>query len=278
MKSPSNKTAPLIIGGMGGSGTRVYMAIAQAAGYSMLATPAPVRPWTKEDHDNLLLMRLFYTKWATKYLCGELGRVGSLRMRAACRWWLWLSGPLSYGRGRWGWKNPRTMLLIPFFHGMYPNMRYLHVMRDGRDHAFHPRFEYVTHREGLMSEEECRLDAPLRKALYWSRAHQLTASDAQTHLGGNFMQSRLEDLCGDPANETRRIMNFLGVDDPGVISQAAKLVSTPRSLGRWKTEPPEQIARVEQLIGEDLLRHGYAPSQPDSDARSIDPTGSMPKE
>ncbi|MDQ2935964.1 MAG: sulfotransferase [Acidobacteriota bacterium] len=35
----------------------------------------------------------------------------------------------------WGWKEPRTIFLLAFFHKYFPNMKFLHVVRDGRDMA-----------------------------------------------------------------------------------------------------------------------------------------------
>ena len=35
----------------------------------------------------------------------------------------------------WGWKEPRSIYLLPFFHQQLPALRFLHVVRDGRDMA-----------------------------------------------------------------------------------------------------------------------------------------------
>ena len=36
----------------------------------------------------------------------------------------------------WGWKEPRSIYLLPFFNSVMPRLRFLHWMRDGRDMAF----------------------------------------------------------------------------------------------------------------------------------------------
>ena len=250
-------TCPLVIGGAGGSGTRVYKAIAEAAGYSMLGIPSVIRFKHFHRHDNLLLDKFFYSKWVNRYVQGELTRFDKMRMRTACRLWLRLTDPLSYGRGRWGWKNPRTRFLIPFFQEMYPGMRFVHVLRDGRDHAFHPRFTYAKHQNSFLSAEEMALPDHLRKALFWSRTHRLTEEMGKEHLGQRYFASRLEDLCADPEKEIARLMGFLGTDNAEVVQQAARLVHMPDSMGRWHTEPQQRIDEVEQRIGEDLLHYGY---------------------
>ena len=248
---------PLVIGGAGGSGTRVYKAIAELAGYRMLAVPWPLRFWQHDWHDNLLLSKYFYSKWINRYLKSELSPAARARMQVSCRSLLWLSGPTAYRRGRWGWKNPRARLLIPFFQELYPGMRFVHVFRDGRDHAFHPRFTHAVHQESFLSAAEMALPDHLRKALFWSRTHRLTEETGREHLGQRYFASRLEDLCADPEKEIARLMVFLGVDDTAVVRPAARLVHTPDSLGRWHIEPQRHIAEVEERIGEDLLRCGY---------------------
>ena len=248
---------PLVIGGAGGSGTRVYKAITEMAGYRMLSVPWPLRLWQHDWHDNFLMSRYFYTRWTNRYLKGELHPAAQSRMRVMCQSLLWLSGPMAYGRGRWGWKNPRTRLLIPFFQEMYPGMRFIHVLRDGRDHAFHPRFSYRKHQKCFLSGEEISQPDHLRKALFWSRSHRLSEKMADEHLAGRYIVSRLEDLCANPEKEIGRLMEFLGSGDQEAVRQAARLVCTPKSLGRWHSESQQRIAEVEERIGEDLIYYGY---------------------
>ncbi|BCW93430.1 MAG: hypothetical protein KatS3mg007_1324 [Thermoanaerobaculum sp.] len=36
----------------------------------------------------------------------------------------------------WGWKEPRSIYLLPFWNELMPSLRFIHVIRDGRDMAF----------------------------------------------------------------------------------------------------------------------------------------------
>ena len=41
------------------------------------------------------------------------------------------------GRPRpWGWKHPHSLLLLPLLVDAWPRLRFVHVVRDGRDMAF----------------------------------------------------------------------------------------------------------------------------------------------
>lgn len=255
-------TSPLIIGGVGGSGTRIYREIAVLAGFDMLVGPWVIRVRRPKVHDNWPLRKFFYPKWVTPYLRNELGWFGKMRMRAACRTWLWLCGPVSYNNRqgkKWGWKNPSTMFLIPFFKELYPAMRFIHVVRDGRDHAFHPQFQYIeNHNRLVYRENELKLEDYLRKGAYWSRCHELIEKSVTAHLSEDqYLISRFEDLCTDPMGEVTRIFAFLGSSDQQLIEKAVSLVRTPASYNRWRNESAERLRELEHLIGNDLARYGY---------------------
>jgi hypothetical protein len=81
--------------------------------------------------------------------------------------------------------------------------------------------------------------------------------NAKRYLRGRYIQSTLESLCKDPLREVSRILAFLDTSNPELAKRASGLVKAPPSLGRWRREPPDRIAAVEDLIGEDLLRYGY---------------------
>lgn len=250
--------SPLVIGGVGGSGTRLYRTLAVTAGYEMLVAPLPQRLlWRAERHDNDTMARFFYDAWIDPYLTGRIGPRELERMKRRCRWLLWLCGPFAYGRGRWGWKNPRAMFLLPFFKAVYPTMRYIHVVRDGRNHAFHPKFPYRAHQTAVLETGALDQADHVRKALFWQRSNQIALTAMHDHLPDTSIVSRFEDLCHDPEREVRRVMQFLGRDDPEIVDRARSLVRVPASIDRWTKAPAEQIAEVEAAIGSDLVRLGY---------------------
>jgi hypothetical protein len=176
-------------------------------------------------------------------------------MRREFGFWMRLCYPLR--TGRWGWKNPQSQYLLRFFRGIHLDLGYIHVIRDGRDQAFNPHFAYTPHQTVLMSEDEIRLDEPVRKALHWQRVNELVLGEAGEVLPGRFLVSRLEDLCAEPRREVGRILAYLGVESHAALEQGAAAVKTPPSLGRWQREPAETVARVEDRIGEALERYGY---------------------
>jgi hypothetical protein len=250
-EASSAEKSPVVIGGVAGSGTRVYHTICALAGYDMGRWAT-----SPSSGDNLPLIRWFYPRWIDRYVRGELDRGGLLRMRRELSFWLRLSYPVR--RGRWGWKNPRAQYVLPLLDEMFPGMVYIHVLRDGRDQAFNPHFSYRMHETCLLTEAERALDDPVRKALHWSRLNDRTERFAARRLPGRHLTSRLEDLCADPRGEVERILTFLGAREARVAEAGAREVRTPASLGRWRHAPREDVARVEAAIGPALEHWGYS--------------------
>ena len=255
-----SNTSPLIIGGVGGSGTRIYRNIAQLAGYKMLGAP-----WWKEIrsparyHDNYLMRVYFYPKWLKPYMKGSLTRFEKWRMRVECRLYLWLCGPLSYNRKgkKWGFKNPNTLFFIPFFSELYTSIQYILVVRDGRHHAFHKRYDY-TRNSSLFGDDVSNLPKYSGNALFWSHCNQLVMETASQYLESDrFFVSRFEDLITDPIHEISRIFSFLKCDDREKVGIAANLVKKPESFNQWMSESAVEISEVERFVGKDLIRYGY---------------------
>lgn len=160
---------------------------------------------------------------------------------------------------RWGWKNPRTIFVLPFVHGQYPGMRALHVVRDGRDMAYSANQNQLTkHGPWVLEEVEGRGSEPVRAMILWSRVNLATARYGERHLPGRYLRVRFEELCGDPDGIVERIFEFLGCRVAREIHRAAvDELKSPPSLGRWRTKSAAEIRHL-TAVGEVALRElGY---------------------
>jgi hypothetical protein len=122
---------PVIIGGIGGSGTRLIAAILRVVGGYMGRVNAS---------NDSRYMGTFIRRWLQIYLARieEWKRAGEPEAMVQCFYDclrrhledLPLDAPF------WGWKNPPCLLLLPFLDRRFSEMRFIHVIRDGRDMAF----------------------------------------------------------------------------------------------------------------------------------------------
>jgi hypothetical protein len=172
------------------------------------------------------------------------------------------SWTVSRGKSRWGEKTPHhTLCWRPILEG-FPDLKVVHLVRDGRDVAlsfraapFGPKHVY-------------------QAAHHWVR-YLTNAEAAGAVLGeGAFLPVRFEDLLDDPERELRRICAFLAEDyDPAMLNYYGQDVPYPTdarnsallrrpvlgdNYGKWRTRLTLREQRIfEAIAGDQLARYGY---------------------
>jgi hypothetical protein len=250
------RPSPLVIGGIGGSGTRAVLLLARGAGRYMgenlneagdaLAFYEFADRWLGPYHATRVAERGFGDR---AQLVADLHRCVD-RHRA----------PADRGKP-WGWKQPRSIYFLPLLHEELPQLRFIHVVRDGRDIALGPQAMGVLDRaERAVLPDEVRRDAPVPMRLIelWSRVNALAADYGESSMGPAYLRVRFEDLCRTPEVVIASICEFeqaaLGRD---AIARLAKQVRRPSSIGRWH-KAERSLADALTEIGHPVLeRFGY---------------------
>jgi hypothetical protein len=165
--------------------------------------------------------------------------------------------PLTPTARAWGWKEPRSIFLLPFFHSQFPQLKFLHVIRDGRDMAYSTNQNQLRkHGSWLLDTTEAGASPPLRSLALWRRLNLLTADYGETILRTQYLRIRFEDLCHQPALVIARIFAFFGL--AGEVEHITRLeVRPPDSLGRWRTQEPDTLAELHRVGHVALERFGY---------------------
>ena len=159
---------------------------------------------------------------------------------------------------RWGWKAPRSIYLLPFLHAEFDQLKFIHLLRDGRDMALSKNQNQLRKhgRAVLRWRERLFYSVPARSALLWERVNLAAADYAEARLHHNYLQVRFEDLCAKPLEVTVRILNFLETPvDPEPIARTE--IAPPKTLGRWRTCSPKLISEIERLAQAALRRFEY---------------------
>ena len=253
-------SAPLIIGAIGGSGTRVVARLARHAGYDLGAH--------LNSAEDALEFQSFHDKWINRFLKAELRRrplrqdeVERMKEDFQQSVSRHLSGSAieDVSRIRWGWKAPRSIYLLPFLHQQFPGLRFMHVLRDGRDMALSKNQNQVRkHGAAVLSWRErifCSL--PERSLRLWERVNLRAANYGETRLNENYHVVRFEDLCRAPVEATAGIMSFLNVGVDAAASVAQLEIVAPTSIGRWREQPAWLVARLERSGKIALGKFGY---------------------
>jgi GT2 family glycosyltransferase len=232
---------PGVIGATGGSGTRVVARVVQRGGMFV------------GSDLNRSLDALDFAAFADRWVGRELPPEAAAELRA-----LVARQHEEAGARPWGWKEPRSVYLLPFLAAEVPGLRFLHVVRDGRDMAFSQnQVQLRKHGDAVLGAS----DEPeaLRSISLWREVNLRAADFGERELGERYLRLRFEDLCAEPATRVAEVLRFFGLEgDPARI--AAEEVRAPSSLGRWREAPPETVRELEERAGDALRRFGYQSS------------------
>ena len=246
---------PVVIGGTGGSGTRTVARIVAGSGRFMGAN-------VNQFGDALDLAR-FDWRWGLTYLRGRIengggdvdGRMATDHEESVRRH----LGAVRVGpRSPWGWKHPHSYLMLPFLRARHPGLRFIHVVRDGRDMAFSSNQRQAARYGATALGAGWTGPWPVRSAAYWAWANTLARTDGD-RLGDSYLCVRLEDLCEHPDENVRRVLAFAGTgrESARMIKELTAEVSPPESLARWRTADPDLAAAVATAAADGLRRFGY---------------------
>jgi hypothetical protein len=178
------------------------------------------------------------------------------------------------GKPRWAEKTPHNAFFFTALGTMFPDARFIHVIRDGRDVACSlVTMTWTDSRTGLRMD--CTQSIP-QAARYWQdivrRARKQSADPA---IAGRVIEVRYEALVTDTLNTMRRVLDFLGEAwDPAILDAHQKSrTDEPResstdqvarpiyatSIGRWRRDlSPADKAAFKSEAGSLAKELGYA--------------------
>ncbi len=164
---------------------------------------------------------------------------------------------------RWGEKTPRNAFWIDEIHALFPDAKFIHIVRDGRDMA-------IDISDSILLPYSVYSGANL-----WQR-YVLAIRDSMQRLPAEaIIEIRYEDLCAAPEATIRKLCAFLGEDfapamlAPNRTQSAEKWSSHPlhaktsepistKYCEMYKTRLPRpDVAALEALIGDTLKLFGY---------------------
>lgn len=162
--------------------------------------------------------------------------------------------PVAGAGAPWGWKEPRSIYLLPFLRRHLPELRFLHVVRDGRDMALSANQNQLR-KHGPAAGILPGAPEALRSIALWSRVNLDAARLGREALGERYLRVRFEDVCADPGETAKHVLGWAGL--AGDASAAVEAVEPPPSLGRWHEADAAVVAELES-VGRDALRElGY---------------------
>lgn len=248
---------PVLIGGTGGSGTRVVAQVVAAGGYW-------IGHRVNHAFDAIEIIDRYSEYWSRHNSIYAMPFAPVVRQRMNRDLAVALIAhrrSIPHPQAPWAAKNPRLIVLLPHLHSCLPAMRFIHVVRDGRDHAF-ATTQYQLDAIGptylpALTGALAGTPRPVQAAALWSRVNLDAAAFAAHALGQRYLRVRLEDLCAQPAETVAQIFRFIAAPSPD-LDAALRVITPPASLGRWRTRPAQLCAAITRVAAAGLDAFGYA--------------------
>jgi hypothetical protein len=146
-----------------------------------------------------------------------------------------------------GWKLPETILAFPWIVRLFPDIHYIHWVRDPRDGILG---KHVTDDLAFFNVPYDRTDDERRmRAISWKYQ---TAIYRATPPPRRLIEVRFEDFVLDHEATIRRLEAFLDIP-------LARIPTRPDAVGRWRRDPgPHDF----DFFRDDLVRYGYEVAAP----------------
>ena len=157
----------------------------------------------------------------------------------------------SLGYLSWGDKTPHYINDIDIIFKLFPESKYLHIIRDGRDVAL----SLLQKKWGPNNIYAC--------ATYWRDCNSKTSVIEQIKTKGLLHKIRYEDLLSNPQKELEEVFSFLGVkEDQKKISSVIKPI-IQNNFNKWQERmSPSEIKLFENIASDILNQNGYKTIHP----------------
>lgn len=147
--------------------------------------------------------------------------------------------------------------MLPYLNARSPEMKFIHVIRDGRDMAFsHNTRQSILYGDVIVPHTDFSQCSAEKSMEFWAHSNLLAKRFAESTLAKRYLRIRFEDLCADPETEIRRLFNWLGTGDEKAQA-ACSVVKSPESIGRWRTKSNSIVERITTIGSEALDAFGY---------------------
>lgn len=171
-----------------------------------------------------------------------------------------------YGKPRFLSKCPRNGLRIEFLAGIFPEARFIHLVRDGRAVC-----RSVLERRKSAGDLRAWWDAKPADWKTWaaldpvpSVAHQWLSvvehvrASGERLAPGQFIEVRYEDFVANPDAFAEKLCRFCEVSWPGGDAMVAAARRIENRNDKWATAfTPEEIAAMNEIMEPGLLRYNY---------------------
>lgn len=299
MQKNGELSGPVIIGGVGGSGTRVVAEIINLLGFYigddlnpakdnlwfllLFKRPRWFRRARHDKHEIFTGLRLL-SKAMLHKIRPELSEVKFL-IRAVLdisifghnykgdgrglwpfvRAWNMVAGhpKMILNPNRWGWKEPNSHIYLDYLADFFSNMKYIHTIRHGLDMAFSDNQQQLYNWGPIFGMElpQTKSDEPAASLKFWIKSNRRVIESGQKLGDQNFLVVNFDRLCLSPESEIQKIVSFLNIEpNPEKLEALIRIPQKPKSLGRYRAH---NISQFDPADLNELERLGFSTTDSD---------------
>ncbi|MEM9920484.1 MAG: sulfotransferase [Bacteroidota bacterium] len=248
----------VVIGGLGGSGTRLVARLVEQLGYQS-------DPWQNDSRDDLTTTVLLKNpRWHRqsspeairqrvqllldlkdrRLSIGGLPHLWSILQRGEHQSFPWQNTPelFSYLFGKaptqWLLKEPNTHIYCEDFLAVDPDLGYIHVMRHGLDMAFSGNTQQLYNWGHLfgITTEQIRKNLPSAQLEFWLQAVQ-KAKELAKKYEDRLLLLNFDQLIHRPVVGLQSIQQFCGSDlSEQQLQQMTSYIQRPASMARYRAQ------------------------------------------
>jgi hypothetical protein len=187
--------------------------------------------------------------------CSNFAKKGDLRDDRTDAWLNHVAGTLAQSQDGvpedyplWGWKEPNSHLFLPHLSTYFGDrLRYVHVIRNGVYMA-HSTNQAQPRRWGPEFGIEGGLTTtPVRSLDYWIASNEQAIERGRAMPQGSFLLVNHDDLCKFPREEVRRFVEFLAIDTPEETMEELMALPNPARPLEFTLEQMRQEFGDERL-------------------------------
>jgi hypothetical protein len=280
MQKNGELSGPVIIGGVGGSGTRVVAEIINLLGFYIGGDLNPAK-------DNLWFLMLFKRpRWFRRARHDKHKIFTGLRLLSKAmlhktvpgwpelkfliravleisifghnykgdgrglwpfvRAWNMVAGQpkMIMDQTRWGWKEPNSHIYLEYLAAFFGDIKYIHTIRHGLDMAFSDNQQQLYNWGPIFDLElpQSKFDEPAASLKFWIKSNRRVIESGQKLGDQKFLIVNFDQLCLSPESEIKKIVSFLNIEPHADDLEALiRIPQIPKSLGRYRAHDISQF-------------------------------------
>jgi len=159
-------------------------------------------------------------------------------------------------RDIWGWKEPNTQIYVEEIFNLFPNLKYIHVLRNGLDMAFSNNKQQLNNwgwkYQIVLNGNETENELAVKQLDYWIESTKDVIAKSKG-FEDRFLMVKHSEFCQSPQQEIDRILQFCEVNiSSDKLKELYEIPNLPSTANRYKNYnldifSPEQLQFVKDM-------------------------------